>query len=264
MPSGSACSFNDGTFSYSRTSCVPWLLTAIHRRSGLTLTPSGISSHFRSRTSLRLTTQPAPTSRWCLVTLYPELLQIRISRRPRSTLATATALGDFKRLVPPAGQVWIGRTSHDRAWASPVGNLNIETPPARLATIRVSSSIKPRPCGLFKAGDDSSTPAVNATCGPVADAAMLMSKTAIRFRVKAATARRRLFGEKQTSSVRPSEAMTSFTLRGAVHSISNPLFFKPDTGIPSRDNRPLASVGSHGGSYSWVIPSMSERTTYPA
>ena len=219
---------------------------------GADLTPSGISSHFRSRTSL-LTTQPAPTSMWCLDTLCPVLLQIRISCRPRATPATATEPGDSKRLAPSTGQVWIGSTSQDRGWISPVGNLNIATPPSRLATIRVSSSMKSRPCGLLKAGDDSSTPPVNVTCGPAADVAMSMSKSATRCRMKAATARRRLLGEKQTSSVRPREAMTSFTLCGAANSIPNPLLFRSDTGIPSRDNRPLASVGNHRGSYSWVM-----------
>ena len=52
MPSGSASAFRTGEFSYNRTLWVVWLLTAIHRPSGLTLTPSGMSRYFCSRISL--------------------------------------------------------------------------------------------------------------------------------------------------------------------------------------------------------------------
>lgn len=191
------------------------MLTAIHRRFGLTLTPSGTLRHFCSRISLCLSAPPAPRSSRCRVTVWPSLLQIRTSHASSAIRVAITEPGASRKLVRSAGHCAIGITSWDGTPVFPGGNVNRATSRPRLVTSRVSSSMNSTPCGHCRAGEDSSTPPISATRGAPADAAMSMSKTTTRFRWKEATARRRLPGEKRTSSVRPRRPSASVTLGGA-------------------------------------------------
>ena len=104
---------------------------------------------------------PALPSNRCGVIVGPKLLQIRTSHTPCCVPATVTDPGDCKTALPPAGQVSIGRISHSSR-TLPRGSSNIATPLSRLATMRVSSSMKSTPWGRFKAGEDNSAAAVNA------------------------------------------------------------------------------------------------------
>ena len=108
-------------------------------------------------------------------------------------LVTLVVTGDFKGLVPPADQVWIGQHLVRPSVSLASWQLEDCDVARAIGTDQGFRINKGQACGLFKTGDESSTPPVNATGGPAPDVAMSMSKTAIRFRAKAATPRRRLF-----------------------------------------------------------------------
>ena len=84
--------------------------------------------------------------------------------------------------MPSAGHLAIGSSSWDRMSRSAGGTLNRATSLPRLVTITVSSSMKSTPWGRCRAGDDSSTPPVNAIRVAPRDDAMSISKTTMRLR----------------------------------------------------------------------------------
>src|SRR5438128_12091657 len=79
-----------------------------------------------------------------------------------------------------------------------------------------SSSIKSIPWGSLRYGDEILVTSVRVIFR--GDTAMQISKIAILFLRKDATARRQLFGENLTASVRPKAATASRTCSGAAYS----------------------------------------------
>jgi hypothetical protein len=100
-------------------------------------------------------------------------------------------------------------------FAPAAGSRSTVTPPARLPTIRVSSSTKSRLCGSRREEEASCSSRVTATRGPAAVIAISMSATAIRSFAKQAIASRRPLGANRMSSVRPSVSSAARTSRGA-------------------------------------------------
>src|SRR5947207_1154963 len=99
------------------------------------------------------------------------------------------------------------------------GTFRMGTFPERLATTRVSSSMKERPWGPWRLDDSISTQSVKSTLLPAAETEISTSTTRILFLAYPAMARRLLLGENFTSSVRPRLARACRTSAEAVKSI---------------------------------------------
>src|SRR5438067_3058238 len=84
------------------------------------------------------------------------------------------------------------------------GTFRMGTFPERLATTRVSSSMKERPWGPWRLDDSISTQSVKSTVLPAAETEFSTSTTRILFLAFPAMARLLLLGDKLISSVRHS------------------------------------------------------------